>query len=340
MPLRLLAGLGLSLALATAALGEAPAGRAPAAPEPATVEGAAAPEPAAVERAAVEAAEAEANAIEAEAIEAEEATESAAGAAADGAERTAAERAVDEAALTGRDIYERVLANRFESYTQQARLVSGDRAGQTQETRFELWFKSFRGPDREPIEGDVLSRALVKYTHPFDLRHTGYLVVNRRDHADDQFLYLASTRRVKRVNLRGEAVFGTDFSLEDVLPKEVEDATYERRPDAEREGVPVFVVDVVPKERIDSEYSRFRVSIEKERYVPLAAHYWDDRDLEVKILSVDRDAIRRIEHVWVPMRMRMHSLQLDTYTEFAIDELVPNPDLPPTTFELRRLEGR
>jgi hypothetical protein len=110
-----------------------------------------------------------------------------------------------EAELTGRDVYERVLENRFSSYLQESVLVSGDRAGNDQETRLRMWFKSFRSRDGEARSGDLLSKTLVKYTHPFDIRHSGYLIINNLDRPSDQFVYLPSHRRVRRVNLRGEA---------------------------------------------------------------------------------------------------------------------------------------
>ena len=42
-----------------------------------------------------------------------------------------------EPAFSGRDIYTRVLANRFDTFIQKVAMVSGDRAGRIQETR--LW---------------------------------------------------------------------------------------------------------------------------------------------------------------------------------------------------------
>ena len=40
------------------------------------------------------------------------------------------------------------------------------------------------------------------------MRHTGYLVVNRRDAPNNQFIYLESMRRIRRVNLRAEILAG------------------------------------------------------------------------------------------------------------------------------------
>ena len=119
--------------------------------------------------------------------------------------------------LSGRDVYACVLRNRFASYVQEAKLVSGDRGESAQESRLSMTWKSFRDEHDEPRKG-VLSKTLVRYQHPFDLRFSGYLVINNTERPNDQFVYLAATRKIRRVNLRKEAVFGTDFTFEDIVP--------------------------------------------------------------------------------------------------------------------------
>jgi len=217
-------------------------------------------------------------------------------------------------------------------------MASGDRAGRSQETRVRMHFKDFRDAQDRPVEG-VVSKTLVKYTHPFDLRHSGYLVIQNHDRVDDQFLYFPARRQTRRVNLRGNAIFGTDFSFEDILPRELGDATYRRLPDETLDGVPVYVVDAVPTASFESEYSRFRFYVDRERFVPLRTRYWDTAGVEVKELRTERDAMERFGDVWVPMRTTMRHLQLDSYTTFRITHLVPDADLDPTTFDLRRLEA-
>lgn len=240
------------------------------------------------------------------------------------------------AGLTGKDIYERVLRNRFDAYIQTSSLVSGDRGGAEQQSRLRMTWKNFREND-EPTRG-VLSKTLVKYTHPFDLRFSGYLIVNNHQRHNDQFVYLNSSRRIRRVNLRGEAVFGTDFTFEDVVPREVEDSTYRRLPDEAIDGIPCFVVEVTPLDHADSDYSRFVVYVEQKHYVPLRTRYWDDREIEVKELTADPASLREFDGVWVPMSTTMRNLQLDTYTSLHIEELEPDPKLRATDFDLRRLE--
>jgi hypothetical protein len=244
----------------------------------------------------------------------------------------------DDAQLTGRDIYDRVLRNRFDSFSQETQLISGDRGGRKQESRLELTWQSFRDADGNPTRG-VVSKTLVRYVYPYDIRFSGYLVISNHQRVNDQFVYYPSRRKVVRVNLRSEAVFGTDFSYEDVVPREIEESEYQRVADETVDGIPVFVVEVVPKPFAASDYSKVRVYVEKARFVPLRTRYWDDAGVEVKELRAVPSEIRNFDGVWLPMKATMRNLQLESYTTLVVSNFVPNPDLSQATFDLSRLES-
>ena len=245
---------------------------------------------------------------------------------------------VFEDGLSGRDIYGRVVANRFGSFVQESRLTSADRAGHVQETRLQMIWRDYTSGE-EPERRGVRSKTLVKYTYPFDLRHSGYLVIHNEGRTPDQFVYFPSKRKVLRVNLRSEAIAGTDFSFEDVIPGELGDADYVRQADAVVDDLPVYVVEAIPKETADSEYSKFVFFIDRNRFVPLRTRYWDEAGVEVKELRANPSAIEQHDGIWVPLEVTMRNLLLETHTVLQITSLQANPELPPTTFELRRLEA-
>ena len=167
-----------------------------------------------------------------------------------------------EDGLDGDAIYDRVLANRFRQSTQLLSLSSKDRGERRQYVEMET--KYLRDDDSEI----VVARSLAKYIRPMDVRNMGYLVVNKRSGPDDQFVYQPSSKRVRRINARTEAISGTDFTMEDVIPQEAEDGEHFRLPDTDHAGVPAFVVAVVPHDQTDSSYSKFVITIEKERANP------------------------------------------------------------------------
>jgi hypothetical protein len=241
--------------------------------------------------------------------------------------------------LSGRDIYARVISKRFRSFSEESRLISADRSGREQETRLRLHWKDFRDGNGVPTDG-ILSKAVVRYTHPTDIRYAGYLVQSNAERTNDQFIYYPSKRRVVRVNLRNEAVHGTDFSFEDVVPRELEDARYERRADATFGEIPVFVVELVPRPKAGSEYSKVWVYVDQQRFVPLRTRYWDAAGVEIKELAADPASLREFDGIWIPMQVTMRHLLLETSTRLVITSFVANPELGENVFDLSRLESR
>ena len=141
------------------------------------------------------------------------------------------------------------------------------------------------------------------------------------------------------MNLRGEPVFGSDFSFEDILPHRIDDADYTRLADDRAQEADCFVVTAVPKAHVLSEYSRVHFYVDKQRFVPLLTRYWDDRKVEVKVLSADPSEIERIDGVWVTRRVTMRHLKYGSFTTLELRSIEANPALTDTTFELRRLES-
>ena len=240
--------------------------------------------------------------------------------------------------LSGREIYDRVLDNRFKASRENARLISGDRGGNTQESRMTVLWKSFRDEKDQATNG-VFSKTVVRYTHPFDLRFSAYLVINNAERTDDQFVYLNSRRRIRRINLRGEPVMGSDFGFEDVVPREIEDAEYKRLPDEVYDGRPCYVVEILPTETSNSEYSRLRSTIDKEHPVVLRTQYWDGDGIAVKEGTAPFAEVREIEGVWVPMHAEMKNLVSESWSRLLIEDFEPNPTLDAGEFHVRRLES-
>ena len=239
--------------------------------------------------------------------------------------------------LSADTIYDRVLDNRFDSSAQELRLASGDRAGRELPVRIVMLWRRYLEGTKESKLG-ILSRTLVRYHKPSDVRDTGYLVINKKGAPNDQFIYLPSMRRTRRLNLRTESVVGTDLSVEDIIPRELDDAAYRRVPDTVLEDTPCYVIEATPTAESGSGYSKFWIYVEGTHFVPLKTRYWDDAGVEVKVLTADPTSIREIGGIWLPVSLTMRHLLHETYTRLKVDWLAPNPDLPKKFFTQRQLE--
>jgi|ETNmetMinimDraft_15_1059895.scaffolds.fasta_scaffold01600_5 hypothetical protein len=249
-----------------------------------------------------------------------------------------ASRGSDSPELTGYDIYQRVLENRHQTFFQKQRLTSGDAGGSAAVT--ELWTRWKDGHDANgQTKRGVLSKTLAKYTAPSRVRGAGYLVVQKEDGPDDQFVYFPSARRVRRVSL-SEAIMGTDYSVEDIIPRELATSEYERIADEVLDGVPCFVVDVIPKAEAGSQYAKLRSWVEKSHHVTIRTDYWDLDDQEIKRFTAPAAAIEEVEGVWLIREGTMANLVEDSSTRLEVLEMEPNAKIRDSHFSTRSLESK
>jgi hypothetical protein len=239
--------------------------------------------------------------------------------------------------LTGREIYERFHEQRVQSGIQYQSVISRDPSGAAQESRFWVRWKDFRDENNEPVDG-VIAKTVVKFLAPFDMRHTGVLVITNKGRDPDQFVYQPSARRVRRVKLQGVGVGGTDFGYDDIAFNNIEAADFVRLPDEELEGAPVYVVESTLKPFIHTDYRTSTVWFEKEHYIPLHAVYRDEAGMPVKESRTHRASIKEFDGSWVATEVTMQNLKEGTSSVLLVEKLEPNVEMADRLFSLFRLK--
>lgn len=253
------------------------------------------------------------------------------------------ERVKEGEQLTGRELYDRFLKNRnrLRALYQESHSVSSDEAGNPQRVNFWMQWKDYRDGDDNPV-GDLFSKTIIKFTGPYELRHSGYLFIHHDRNDDEQFMYSPVRGRTMRVSAKGQAIAGTDFSFEDFLVSvnDIGDADYKRHADATVDGVDCYVVEAFMKPEAKSTYTRSLSYLEKEHYVPLRTLYWDSVGVKSKELTAVHSTIKNFDGVWVASESTMKDLLEDTQTTLYVDLLEANPDLSDLDLELSALAAK
>jgi hypothetical protein len=239
-------------------------------------------------------------------------------------------------ALTGKQIYEKYQDTRLVSGIQFQKVVSTDPGGSEQTSRFWVRWKDFRDEDNKPVDG-VIAKTVVHFLDPYDMRHTGVLMVANSGRDPDQFVYQPSTRKVRRVKLDGVGVGGTDFQYSDIAFNNLEAAEYVRQPDEEFQGRPVFVVEATLKPFINAEYRTTVAYFEQEHYIPLHIIYRDESGQMVREMTADASSIKQFGEAWVATESLMVNQKEDTSTRVYIEKLEPNVELADQLFSVFRL---
>ncbi len=225
--------------------------------------------------------------------------------------------------LTGRQIFDRFLDNRLHSAVQYQTVISRDPGGNEQRSRFWVRWKDYRDKDKKAVDG-VLAKTLVKFEDPQDMRQTGFLMVVNEDRSNDQFVWSPATGRVRRVQLRGVGVMGTDYTFDDIAWKNVEDADYARLPDDAIDGAPVYVIEVTAKPFVDSAYKTARTWLEKQHYVPLRTVYRDANGVDLREMRALPASVHDFAGTWIATESTMSNLKERTSTTILVDKLDAN----------------
>lgn len=205
-----------------------------------------------------------------------------------------------------------------------------DRIGAVVTSRAQLYWKRY---------DDGLSRILMRFSDPPEMRGAGLLMLEKDDR-NDMFLYLPELGKVKRVTSRmtSSSMFGTDFSYEEFerMQGMAEDSDTKRLPDARVGTREAYVLEATPRAK-DSAYQRIVNFVDKQTCLLLESRFFERGDEPRKVLRVDEESIVQVGGVWFGKQMRMRDLRDETETTMLVEELEVGVDVPRKMFSQREL---
>ena len=168
----------------------------------------------------------------------------------------------------------------------------------------------------QPGEGD---KSLTIFHEPRDIAGTGFLSHTHVSGEDDQWLYLPSLKRVKRIassNKSGSFV-GSEFSYEDLLSDEVEKFTYRWLRDEPCGAWECFVVERVPVYD-NSGYRRQVIWIDRAEYRIQKTEFYNLDDNLEKTLAFG-EYRQYLDQFWRAHVLLMESIQTGKSTQLVFD---------------------
>ena len=212
---------------------------------------------------------------------------------------------------------DRTLKPQSEKISYRMSLVAPD--GRVEQTRtFITYYKQAEG----------VQRTLQKFLSPPVLAGTGLLIVDRGAPDPDIWMYLPTTRRIRRIAGRDKRnrYMGTEFAFEDFQGYRI--AAYNftlvgTKPDSK--GRSCWVIEAVastPSEKAATGYSKKRYWIEEKTLYPVRIEYYaKDGDLEKVFLARD---LHQVDHYWRPRREEIKNLRSGRSTRLTLEDIQLN----------------
>ena len=194
------------------------------------------------------------------------------------------------------------------------RMVLESRAGD----RKERWLSNFT------LTGaDGLSKTLLRFLAPRDIENTGLLTWERAGGDDDQWLYLPSLGKVKRIAASGKKnrFMGSEFAYEDLRPENLSAHRYTLTGSEALDGHDCFVIEAVPatpQQAADSGYSKRRLWVRKDITLTVKQEYFDKKGRLEKV-GIPRQLVNVRGSMWRPNEAEMRDAQTGNRTVVTVE---------------------
>ncbi len=163
-------------------------------------------------------------------------------------------------------------------------------------------------------------KSLNIFDEPRDIQGTALLSFTHALEPDDQWLYLPSLKRVKRISSSNKSgpFMGSEFAYEDLSSQEVEKYTYRFLEETELDGQKVYKVEQIPVYE-KSGYTRIVVWYDVVEYRRIRADYYDRKSELLKTLRW-LDFNQYLGKYWRAHRMEMENVQTGKSTTLTFSD--------------------
>jgi hypothetical protein len=181
-----------------------------------------------------------------------------------------------------------------------------------------------------------LSKALLRFTAPAEVKGVTMLILNHPDRSSDQWMWTPSINRERRIAYqdRSQRFFGTDFSFEDLEERESNQYDYKLLGEEAMDGASCWKLQSTPKKSKVSQYTHSYIWVRKDNYAFAQIENYNKDQLVRRAHYTD---IRNDQGVWTAHQIDMHDLKRNSHTILKIDKLQYNLPMKDETFTLQAL---
>lgn len=164
-------------------------------------------------------------------------------------------------------------------------------------------------------------KALTIFDEPRDIRGSAFLSHSHPTAEDDQWLYLPSLKRTRRIASRNKSgpFMASEFAYEDMTSFELEKFSFNYLRDENLNGELCFVVEQKPTDNF-SGYSTTHVWIDQQHYRLQKVDYYDRKGSLLKTLTL-HDYQQYLDKFWRPNRMTMLNHQTGKSTDLILQSI-------------------
>ena len=229
-------------------------------------------------------------------------------------------------------ILRRAFDNQYEvDTTSKIELVMHNRGGQERTRRFEAAQKII----------DDRVHSIGRLVYPEYLRDMAILQIEGSDRSHDAFVYLPSLGKSRRVSThqRGDALFGTDVTYEDLERRYLEDYRIIAFGTGEWLGEAIYRIAAHPLHATSYAEVVFFIA-QSDASILRADYYKRQAETPYRTLRAERSSMVTLDGHTLATRLTIENRTRGTRTEVTFGDLRVNPEIDDRLFSVRTLEQR
>ena len=164
----------------------------------------------------------------------------------------------------------------------------------------------------QEVKGDG-DKSISIFENPKDVKGTKMLTHSHKGDDDDQWLYLPTVRRVKRISSsnKSSSFMGSEFSYEDLGSQEIEKYNYKWIKDVKigKKGAKGWIIERVPKS--NSGYTKMVMTVAKKYMNPIKVEYYDRKKELLKVAKFSGFKKYKVgkKSMWRSNKIEMNNVQ-------------------------------
>jgi hypothetical protein len=181
-----------------------------------------------------------------------------------------------------------------------------------------------------------ISKAILRFTAPAEVKGVALLIVNHTDRASDQWMWTPAIERDRRIAAqdRSTRFFGTDFSFEDLEERDVDQYDYKLVGDDSIDGAACWKIESKPKQSKSSQYTSSLVWVRKDNYTAAQIESYSKDRLIRRIHYTD---IQNVTGIWTPRTLEVYDANRKSRTVLKLEKLEYNLPMKDEDFTLEAL---
>lgn len=189
--------------------------------------------------------------------------------------------------------------------------------------------------NREKVrEANVLQKGdemrLFRFTAPAS--QSGIAFLSLPD--DIMYIYMPAFGKERRIasHVKNQSFAGTDFSYDDMEAKPFSE---KYNPELIRTEEKYFVLELIPKPDVKSDYSKIIMSVNKSNYCPERFEFYNNGEIKVKVGTY---SFEKVGNYWAPKEIVMKDLKKNHTTRMITSEIQYDTGLSDDEFTVRKLK--